>query len=362
MKARLFIVNNDTIKKTLKNMEVAAFVPEPNGKKLWNKTLLDIACDLMQVAIGDYIFLWESGSENIYGVYRAVSKPFYKKDGDINTPFRIKIAEAYSFEKPINEYNIINNPHIKNKLWNIIGKKVAGKSRASSPITGEELQFLIQSLIAVNDNHYSYNPKFEEIKVENELQFDFIKQYSNDVPKSLSKYVYQPLCVLNGTEVQYEKALEGILNLYFRDNNKEILNQLSIDIDKVVWYANYLPYGLERSEIDYLIMESIDGVNISKINVIEFMSGIIDSDHIKRCLQYSKWIVNSLTNDNNIVRPILICGSKSISSSKGFENEEIKNAIKSFPRDNGFQSFDIYTYECSKDGIIFTKKDWESDE
>lgn len=71
MKARLFIVNKDTIINTLDSMEVSVLVPEPKGKSGWYETLTDIISDLMQVEIGDYIFLWEVGTKNIYGVYSA---------------------------------------------------------------------------------------------------------------------------------------------------------------------------------------------------------------------------------------------------------------------------------------------------
>lgn len=63
MKARLFIVNKDTIINTLDSMEVSVLVPEPKGKSGWYETLTDIISDLMQVEIGDYIFLWEAGTK-----------------------------------------------------------------------------------------------------------------------------------------------------------------------------------------------------------------------------------------------------------------------------------------------------------
>ena len=354
MKARLFVVNEETMKKTLDTMEVSVMVPEPEGR-LWNKTVLDIVCDLMQVDIGDYIFLWESGTENIYGVFRAVSRPFCCDDVDANDIFRIKIDMAYDFKKPINEYDVINNPYMKNKLWNIIGKKVAGKSRGTSPITNEEMQFLLQSLIDVNDD-YNYYDDYSVVDVENELKFDFEHEFNNDIPDRLSDYNYAPFRVLKGNNVQYEKALEGVLNCCLRDKDYKTVKQLGIDANKVVWYANYLPYGLERSEIDYMIMESQDGVNISRIDVIELMSDIIDKDHIRRCLQYAKWVASSLTNEKNIVRPILVCGEKSITSKNGFSSEDIRKSLELYPNEYGFDSLDVYTYSGQNKGIIFKKK------
>ena len=200
MKARLFVVNEESRLNVISTNEVSVIVTESTyqsgekkGKKRnnWNQTITDIVDDLLQISIGDYIFLWESGSKNIYGVYRAVSKPFYRRDEGRNDIFKIKIKIAYDFEKPINEYDIINNPYMKNRLWNIIGKKVAGKSRATTPITNEEMQFLIQSLIANNPNYKFYEAS-DEISVENELSFDFINQYDTAIPDSISDYIYEP--------------------------------------------------------------------------------------------------------------------------------------------------------------------------
>lgn len=361
MKARLFVVNKDTIINTLDSMEVSVFVPEPKGKLRWYKTLTDIISDLMQVEIGDYIFLWESGTENIYGVYRAVSLPFYRKDVGVNAIFHIKISEAYVFERPINEYDVINNPYMKNKLWNIIGKKVAGKARGSSLVTPEEMQFLIQSLIDVNDSQYEFIREYDVIEVEDEITLDYNNENNLKVPDSLYDYDYEPLRVRSGNCIRYEKAIECILNQLFRDRRNDKLAELDIVREDVMWYANYLPYGLERSEIDYMVMESVDGVVINSIDVIELQRDVIDLNHINRCLKYSKWVAESVTNGKNIVRPVIICGENSRTVNKGLKDKDIKSAIKSLPEIYGFKEIDIYTYRID-DEITFNKYEEENDE
>ena len=60
LEARLFVVNEETMKKTLDTMEVSVMIPEPEGR-LWNKTVLDIVCDLMQI---DIIFKKKGETEN----------------------------------------------------------------------------------------------------------------------------------------------------------------------------------------------------------------------------------------------------------------------------------------------------------
>lgn len=129
----------------------------------------------------------------------------------------------------------------------------------------------------------------------------------------------------------------------------------------MVWFANYLPYGLERAEMDYMVMESLDGVTINRIDVIELMINIIDVDHINRCLQYAKWVAESVTNNKNIVRPILVCSNKSMSSRKGFINAEIAKAISNLPKKYGLKGIDIYTYSMD-DEISFTKYEGILDE
>lgn len=353
MKARLFVVNKETITRVFNDMEVTVIVPEPEGKKYWDKTLMDIVSDLIQIEIGDYIFLWETGSDCIYGVFRAISHAFYQADEGRNDIFRIKIDVAYRFVNPVKVYNIINNPYMKSKLWNIIGKKVAGKSRGTSPLTFEEMQFLIQSLVAEN-GQYEFNGSYVVANVDNELSFDMQNEFNTTELERLQDYVYQPIKVRQGINVKYEKALEGLLNYLFRDHRQDIIGALEIDCSRVVWFANYLPYGLERSEIDYMVMESFDGININRINVIELMSAVIDVDHINRCLQYAKWVTETVANNQNIVRPILICGVKSITSRNGFLNNNIIQAIIELPQRYGFERIDIYTY--SLDGeISFTK-------
>ena len=123
---------------------------------------------------------------------------------------------------------------------------------------------------------------------------------------------------------------------------------MKIDRKNVIWYANYLPYGLERSEIDYMVMESFDGTIINRINVIELMTGQLDIEHIKKCLKYSKWVVSSITNDKNIVRPIIICGEiPNIKKPK--KRSEINKAIMDLPKSYGFEKIDIYTYSIKGD-------------
>ena len=186
MKGRLFAVSEESRDTSIEKMELSILVPEPEKKPRWYQILEDIASDLFQLDVGDYAFLWEEDTKFIYGVYRIISKPFFRQEKNHNDIFKIKIEPAYYFKKPINEYDIVNNPYMKNRLWNIVGKKISGKPRGSTPITEDEISFLIQSLISINPD-YKFYPMTKEKRIENELQFD-LSDDEGKRPNSLSEY------------------------------------------------------------------------------------------------------------------------------------------------------------------------------
>jgi hypothetical protein len=181
MKGRMFVVNSQTLISTQSTMIASIFAPQPNGEK-WLSTISDIMADMLQIEIGDYIFLWETSSEaqksRIHGVYRAISKPYYEcADANDTAPFKIHIEKAYDFENPIDEYDVLNCPYIKSSMWTIIGKKVKGKSRGTSPLSQDEIKNLITLLIGKNPN-YSY-VEFDATRVLNvptELKIDYKKE------------------------------------------------------------------------------------------------------------------------------------------------------------------------------------------
>ncbi len=320
-------------------MEVSAFAPSPKkckknaseedvkkNNRSWLRTITDIASDMLQMEIGDYIFLWErvedKSSEKIkkstiYGVYRVASDPYYVNTDE--APFKIKIDVAYKFEKGISEYDVLNNPFLKKVLWNIVGKKVAGKARASSPLTFDEVQCLIEHLIDVNNGQYEYikpNSDSNE-KVDNPLEINLLANTDNPIYKKLSDLTHPNTIsyVNKDGGLWCEKVLEGIFNQEIRKRNKSFFKVFGIDVENVVWFSNYLPYSIERSEMDYLIMTSEDGFCIDKIFLIEFQIGKVDKDHIQRTLYYTKWINEMLAYGRSITQPILI-GSHYPSSSK----------------------------------------------
>lgn len=364
----MFVVNEETLKSTIDKNIASVIVPELTGKQ-WEKTIADLMADMLQIQIGDYLFFWEtkdkSQKSRIHGVYRAISKPYYFCEStDDTAPLKIHIEKAYDFKEPIDEYDVLNCPYVKTSMWTIIGKKIANKPRGTSPLSLEETKILIDLLIEKNPN-FSYCPFSEKsiIHEDNYLKLNYIFGKENKHPKSLIDFKPNELSFFKKDKnVIYEKVLETIFNQELTAKNKDFFSQIGIDVSKVIWYSNYLPYSLEKSEMDYVIIESEDNFVPSKIFVIEFMRDTIDEDHIHRTLMYSKWVSETLSYGANIVQPLLIASeSIDFNAEKKNEREKMKyekliELIKQYEDEYKSNSLAIYTYNFDENKALFTKK------
>ena len=346
MKGRIFVVDHDYMINLNKDMEIKAKLP-PLERSQWYKSVTSLLADMFQVQLGDYAFLWETKGNNsdsfIWGVYRIISNPFFDR-AEPNF-IKFKIEPAYLFKTPLTEYDILNDPYNKIDLWNIVGKKIAEKHRASTQLSPYETEFLIQKLIDKNPS-FTYLPyTCKNVKIDNEIRINFDK-FDHPQICTYSEIDFTNISYINrnGT-VKYEKFMELLFNYFIKNKNYEVLNKFGIDINNIFWYANYLPYSMDKSEIDYLIMEASDCINVDKINVIEFQKGKLDEDHINRTLFYSKWINSKLAKGSNLANPILVCEKFNDLESIIIEKQKLYNT----------KPLKIYTINL-KDGIINIEK------
>lgn len=369
MKSRLFVVDKNSLDKTINNKEASIYIPQLSGEQ-WVKTIADIMADMLQIEIGDYIFLWEVKSKEnksrIHGVYRAISKPYFDYK-DKKAPFKIKIEEAYTFEKPVMEYDVLNCPYKKIDLWTIIGKKVAGKSRGTTPFSLQEASYLITLLIGENPE-YTFIPWNNNriVEVENEIKIEYKYKGINENINTSENLDMDKISFFDKSmDVLYEKVLETIFNQEMSNRNQDFFSQLGVDVNKVIWFSNYLPYSIEKSEMDYVIIESEDNQNISKIYVMEFMKDMLDEEHIKRCTMYSKWVNETLGVGTSIVKPIIICKESYefiINPEDKYKGNRLKaynarlNTMCNESKSNNLKDVEVYTYDFTSQEPIFNKK------
>jgi hypothetical protein len=369
VKSRMFVVDSTTLISTQASNIATLYVPSLTTS-LWLKTIVDMMADLLQIEIGDYIFLWEkrdgTQKSRIHGVYRAISKPFYQCNSPTDhNPLKIYIERAYVFLNPIDEYDLLNHPYIKTLLWTIIGKKVAGKSRGTSPLSPEEARYIISLLIGKNPS-FTFNPPNSAtiVTVANPLCIDYsLHNTKPTTPRGLATFNPSTTNFFSPNyELFYEKTLETIFNQEMTARNNAFYSQLGIQVNKVIWYSNYLPYSLEQSEMDYVIYSSEDAFVVNKIHVLEFMIDRIDEDHINRALLYSKWVNDTLGFGASICEPILIC-----KSSVDFINGETTPyrlallskwsvIIRNLELVYGVKPLQIYEYSFISGAPTFTRK------
>lgn len=368
IKARMFVVDEDSLNKTISTNIASIFMPDLTGQQ-WVKTIADIMADMLQIQVGDYIFLWQTkkGEEKskIHGVYRAISKPYFDNTDPLdNCPFKIRIERAYEFENPIEEYELLNCPYIRNSLWTIMGKKVANKPRGTSPLSNAEMEAIITLLIGVNPSYrfIPFDPS-RIVAVPNELKVDYSLNTPNTSTPSRNTINVSTISFFDSSyKLLYEKVLETIFNMEFANHNSVFFSQLGIDLNKVIWYANYLPYSLEQSEMDYVIIESEDGINYSKIFVLEFLTSNPDESHIKRSAMYSKWVNEAMALGTNFAEPIIICnnsvdfinGEKAPTKIAKINN--LNQIISSNVTKYKTKDIKIYKYSFSSTGATFTRK------
>lgn len=386
MKGRLLVVDEDSLRDVKENKIWGPRIPQLGGN--WDITIIDIISDMMNLHIGDYVVLWKTknsiiDSSEFYGVYRVISKPYIDievREDICNdkspVPFKIKIEEAYRFNNPIQEYDFINDINIKNDIWTIIGKKVKGKARASIPITDEIVQLFIKKFIDINSD-WSYVDFTNEVVIPREkiLHIDLSKSLDKDTSKlskkeknqkkineaNIFKKTYNMDLIKftseDGKDIRCEKVLEGVFNQYI--NDKLTGSILENPIDKIIynnsnikWYFNYLPYGLEGTEIDYMMALSADGVNISTILVLEFMKGCLDLDHIKRAFIYSKWVNTALCDNSRLAEPIVISNK----TPKGDKLEEIVKNINIYKVKYGINKFRLFNYKVENNVLVLNEQ------
>ncbi|WP_288221544.1 EVE domain-containing protein [uncultured Clostridium sp.] len=372
MKGRLLIVDDETLKVVKNDLIWGAKIPDKlNEYKTWQKTIIDIIGDMLNICPGDYVVLWKKATrieENVFiGIYRVISLPyidttplsFELEEGETITkyPYRVALEIAYNFINSITEYEFINDINIKNDIWTVIGKKVKGNSRASIPMTKEIISIFIKKFIN-NNSEWSFNESNIEryMYPENSISLDLSnKYYINSTAETLEKSVllenylnsfsleYIPLVDKNGERCKYELGLYAIFNEEITKGilNNEIpliLNNIIDNNEKIEWYANYLPYGLEGREIDYMISTSIDGENTSKVILIEFMKDNLDKDHIDRAILYSKWVNKVICKDSNLVETVLISNKV---------NTDFKEYCEKLKIDNNIRKISTFSYKIN---------------
>ena len=420
---RIFVVDSDSYNITKQFNIAATGKKDVSLGKQYIKTIYDLMSDILTLNKGDLVFFWESynkrideSGRGIIGVYEVISEPYYdpsRKEIDEHIylsesyPFRVDIEEIISFDEHLSEYDLFSRPDVRSKVWNLIGKKVGGKSRGSIPLTPLECEILIHLLSEINggitlkstntlDNKvedkrknlkiikrkkYSNRLKHRKsLKTEKCRQNSMVSSYKNYLEVNLNigssnTNIYNEAPNLNELdfnriqtvddtksdpkkyEVTQEKILEAWLSKNIRLSNN--LDKLFGPKDYIGWYSSYLPYSLDQKEIDFMVFHNHPRHNfLMRISLVELKKGAIGMEAIDQVCNYFDWAeLNLVPGTKSIIQPIVI--GKKPSPSK---LEELKTYVqnvkvnKKLIRDIWLVGYEI---DMEKNDLIFENLNFE---
>ena len=276
----------------------------------WYKTAADCFADSLCVRKGDLIFLWiiadpntGDSNEGFQYIFTVKDGPFLMK-GD-PAPIKIQLNDnGWKYKIHLPEEDALDL-FSKKLLWNMIGFKSAKRGKAITHQTLEEDNLLMQKLENIPSQLkkeirlYSTpcNKKLQRITTNN------LSNYTNEENERMLriKNEQERLANLNLSKFPFVKgkrfSVEKCLEAWFMENltNGEIKDIFFGKESKLKWFANYIFYGVQGSNIDVVVDYLIEKKRF--INVIELkVSSLSDTDlkdAIKQIDNYEIFLKNA---------------------------------------------------------------------
>lgn len=323
----LAIVNIETLEDVLSSGCIST---RGNINKIWLKTTSDLFSDALCIRKGDLIFPWiikgDSGKNlGFRYVLKAKDVAHYSFGSEypIQIPVEEKIIEYSSYLSEDKALDLFN----QQLLWNAIGKKSLGRGKSITHQTLQEDDCLTNLLSGNSDGKfteicggtYDYVEK-NKISI-SESQNNWNDPYIETIEKineydRISRLNLNKLPWVEKNYFSYEKTLEawicenidGPKCVEFR---KLFLN----NDDELVWFGNYLPYGVQGSNIDFVTIirrndELLGFVIELKVGPTKY-NGYLEI--CKQVSNYSNYIKKALKSFNVdlLVTPMVLTGRTS---------------------------------------------------
>jgi len=278
--------------------------------KLWIKTTSDILSDVLATRKGDLIFPWViygCGGSNIgfKHIFKVADSPIFIKGDEFPVKIPLQV-NGLEYGKSLSEADALDIWD-KKLLWNAIGKKSLGRGRSLTHQTPMEDEKIIELL---NERNPS-GPKKIRLKKFNQTQIPIcIDPKQNKLGKNLLEKINATagddrLSLLDFKSIpwrrnnlfSFEKTLEPWLMANIDKPTCKQFRKLAFDDDiPIRWFANYLPFGVQGSNIDLVVLQEKNGVKIA--NVIELKVGPLNQrgfeDAAMQVLDYSVFIRKAL--------------------------------------------------------------------
>lgn len=315
----VFIVDEITFKYHLEYMfagigakdKQANFLTNPtvsNDKKslppATERNLVAMIADISRVKVGDKIILYlQSTSESsgmFFGVFQAISNPFFDENDDNNylkselkkgLSFRVLIAPDQVFSLGVTERELLDNIADKKYpyqlCWSLIYRKLKAK-RGCTMITDYEYEELYNKLSVLNSgktlnfSNYTYDSKQNAIVRANSAKKYMGRQNSIDIEPRM-RYKAQRC------GIAFETHLQAYVVRQIVEKNASILGKLGISPNQDFWIGNEVSCGVGMQRIDVMIIQEV-GNNVVNIIPIELKDEEPTDKIFNQISLYVDWI------------------------------------------------------------------------
>jgi len=319
----LSIVNNETMKEVICKGCISTYGKIKSERNMV-KTAADLFADALAVRTGDLIFPWvvkSKVSENLgfRYVFQVAGPPRFVL-GDEH-PIKIPLkTEGTKYIKKLSEADALDLWESK-LLWNAIGKKSLGRGRSFTHQTKLEDERMLELLgdesspITIGPfqncgDALTINPSQTEWKndLDNALRELIEEEKHDEVLRSIK---ISDVKFVDGKFFIVEKVLEAWLT---ENIDKESCSQLLslLNIEKIKWFGNYLPFGIQGGNIDIVIIHERSGLLVGTVIELKHKN-LSKNDYEKAAAQainYSRFIKKAFGayDSHLIMEPIVLSG------------------------------------------------------
>jgi hypothetical protein len=303
MKAHVLITSNETFPVCRDRLFWGIGTPDcPSVFDEWvnpansRKPYLKMLVDMMGIAVGDLIFLYER-QVGFHGIYKAASTPFFDTASVGNQagfsvgrqwPLRITLECVYYFPKPVREDLLFSNARYENVFWIWAYRKSQG-ARGCNTITPEAAETLTELLVKVNGEDRDYDG-FDPYRPQdfNSIRFPIKTR---------------------GPKVALEGFLTGFVLQHLQ--GRQALEHIFGPKRDIEWYANNVPYHIAQKNIDILVFHKnfrYTPVPLRyKYSVVELKKDVARPGAVSQLIRYCQWVGGRLANGEvEMVQPILL--------------------------------------------------------
>lgn len=266
--------------------------------------------DLLCVAPGDYVFLFEREESRLHGVWKVSDEPFYCTSPDFdpsnNYPYRFYIQQHLNFPNPVPAMELRKLLN-KNLLWSIrtFEREMAAPFASVNPISSKEVDVLLGLFAKYNHRfdptsnlvQYSHPPlqssvNFYDLVMNNIFSSSMPLQITaEDLGQFSHKVIYEEAihCYLIYNLVRHNKLVRNLFGQY-----KQVLREVPISVA-----------GQKRSDI-LLIYQNVMTGEPSVYSIMEVKKGGVNASMLSQLLEYVRLFSERHSVDLNSVEGIYI--------------------------------------------------------